>query len=311
MQEPVRPHLYALGYANVDVIANVSHLPRDGERVTSTLTEVHPGGMAANCACAAAQLGMPTDLVACIGRGGLAGVLLEDLEARGVGTAFLYRDDATTIALITVTPGGERAIVSEPVAYHASVLQAAITASVPGNRFVYTDGYHLRPAARELMAAHEAGCFTYCDLDGAPDTCSPADVEAVLRSIDVAQWNEAIVRRWFPDRTLEAAEAWLAARVGTVITTSGRGHVAIVRGANRVQLAVPEVREVVDTTGAGDIFAGAVLAGLGRGASLDAAVCAAMEVAAVSVRHRGARLPLGTTLPEMETDSISGASPVA
>lgn len=284
--------LYALGYANVDVIARVDRLPSDGDRVTSTGIDVHPGGMAANCACAAAQLGTPTQLLTSIGRGGMAHVLLDDLVARGVGTRYLHRGERTTTAVITVTPDGQRSIISEPVAFHPDEVDAAIREADADRRLLYVDGYHLGRAERQLARAKAAGFLVYCDLDGAPDTYRPGEVDNALSHVDVAQWSTAIAAAWLPGRSDEQRSAWLSARVGTVVTTRGHDWVDVSADATTVTFRVPSVADVRDTTGAGDIFAGAMLHRLALGDSPRSAVPHAIDVASASVRHPGARLPL-------------------
>ena len=284
--------LYALGYANVDVIARVDRLPGDGDRVTSTGIDVHPGGMAANCACAAAQLGTPTQLLASVGRGGMANVLLDDLIARGVGMRYLHRGERTTTAVITVTPDGQRSIISEPVEFHPDEVDAAIREADADRRLLYLDGYHLGKAERQLAGAKAAGFLVYCDLDGAPDTYQPEDVERALSHVDVAQWSPTIAAAWLPDLSEGQRSAWLAARVGTVVTTRGHEWVDVAADATTVTFPVAPVSDVRDTTGAGDIFAGAMLHRLALGDSPRSAVPHAIDVASLSVRHPGARLPL-------------------
>lgn len=291
-REGRRATLYALGYANVDVIARVDRLPGDGDRVTSAGIDVHPGGMAANCACAAAQLGTPTQLLASVGRGGMANVLLDDLIARGVGMRYLHRGERTTTAVITVTPDGQRSIISEPVAFHPDEVDAAIREADADLRLLYLDGYHLGKAERQVARAKAAGFLVYCDLDGAPDTYRTDEVEHALSHVDVAQWSPTIAGAWLPDLSEGQRSAWLAARVGTVVMTRGHERVDVTVDATTVTFPVAPVSNVRDTTGAGDIFAGAMLHRLGLGDPPRSAVPHAIDVASASVRYRGARLPL-------------------
>lgn len=287
--------LYALGYANVDVIARVARLPGDGDRVTSAGIDVRPGGMAANCACAAAQLGTRTQLLASIGHGALAQVLLDDLEARGVGTRYLHRGQRTTLAVITVTPDGQRSIISEPVSFEPDRVDEALSEAEGERSLLYVDGYHIGWAARQVARAKAAGFLVYCDLDGAPDTYGCDEVGESLRHVDVAQWNPAIAAAWLPDHSDEERLAWLLQRVTTVVTTRGDDRVDVATRSGTTSFPVPPVTEVRDSTGAGDIFAGAMLHRLALGDSLVDAVPAAIAVAADSVRYTGARLPLRGT----------------
>lgn len=283
--------LYVLGYANVDIIARVPRLARDGDRVTARGIDILPGGMAANCACAAAQLGTSTQLLATIGADALSGVLLEDLASRGVGTRHLHRGGRTTLAVITVTPDGQRSIVSEPTRYHPDPVRSALLEASDARRFLYVDGYHLGWARSEIALARSLGFTIYCDLDGAPDTYLPDDVAAALEDVDVVQVSHAVADGWLPGLTRPQRIAWLAERVDTVITTGGSESVEVTIGPATIALAVPDVGEVLDTTGAGDIFAGATLHFLARAEHVLDAVRRAIQVASESVKHSGARLP--------------------
>jgi sugar/nucleoside kinase (ribokinase family) len=284
--------LYAIGYANVDVVAHVPKLVSDGSRVTATAIELRPGGMAANCACAAAQLGAPTQLLASIGTDEIAAVLLNDLAMRNVGVRYLHRGRRTTVALVTVTPDGQRAIVSEPVDYDAAQVRKALVEADARRRLLYVDGYHLGRARAELELARRLGFLVYCDLDGAPDTYAATDVEQALACIDVAQWNAEVARAWLPELDEDERVAWLAARVKTVVTTGGDRDVSVTTDGETVSCPVPAVDHVQDTTGAGDIFAGAMVYALAQGSDVVDAVRQAIPIASSSVRHVGSRLPL-------------------
>jgi len=283
--------LYVLGYANVDVIARVPRLAGDGDRVTALGIDLFPGGMAANCACAAAQLGTPTQLLAAIGIGGLADVLIDDLVSRGVGTRYLHRGERTTIAVITVTPDGQRTIVSEPVGYHPDLVRSALAEATGSERLLYVDGYHLGWARQEISLARRLGFTVYCDLDGAPDTYRAEDVGVVLNEVDIVQLNHAIATTWLPGGSDRERGEWLSRRVNAVIMTRGADAVDVTVGEASASFSVPDVDDVRDTTGAGDIFAGAVLHHLVSGESLLDAVPRAIRVASQSVMHPGARLP--------------------
>ncbi len=304
---PARPAVF-VGYANVDLVARVPALPRDGDRVTAESIEAAFGGMAANAACAAALAGATARFFGAVGHDPYGELVLEDLAARGVDTTLTGRDAArTSKALILVAPGGERAIVSEPVRYDGAALRGYLQERAGPAGVIYTDGYHLIRAREELALARERGFSVYCDLDGAPDTYPREAIWSALDVLDVVQWNPKVARAMTleagdeageaePDdegdpAANEAADARLASRVPVVLRTAGDRPVVVISRGERTEVPVEAVEDIEDTTGAGDAFAGTVIAALARGSSLLPAVREAIVATRAVLRVRGARAP--------------------
>lgn len=316
---PDAPALF-VGYANLDLIASVPALPGDGDRVTARRIDSAFGGMAANAACAAARAGAPAVFFGAVGDDPFGRLVVADLEARGVDTRHVVRDaPATSKALILVGPGGERAIVSEPVGYDGAALRRFLQHHDGPPGVLYVDGYHLVAAHAELALARAHGFRVYCDLDGAPDASSAEEVWARVGVADVAQWNPKVARaltrfaapgsRAEPGGAsvggasggdtpgtarldLEAADARLAAAVPVVLRTAGDRPVVVRAQGERSVVPVEAVADVRDTTGAGDTFAGTMVAALLRGTPLLAAVAQAIAASRALLRVTGARAPL-------------------
>ena len=282
-----------VGYANVDLIARVKHLPAAGERLTADRIEVVPGGMAANCACAAAALGAGVVFFGSVGNDSFAEIVRADFERFDVDFYDLSEGAShTTLAMITVTPGGDRSIISEPTPYRAAKLHRYLTGFKEQPGILYVDGYHLGVAAAEIALAREVGFTTFCDLDGAPDTYPRGAVLTYLDDIDIVQWHAGISARLFPGHSPERANELLLERVSTLIYTAGNEEVVLFTGSETFRFPVPAVNEVVDTTGAGDVLAGAFMALYSESRSFESAIRGAIEVAASSVRYPGARAGL-------------------
>ena len=200
-----RPIL-VLGYANVDVITTVPIIPSAGDRLTSGGTRTVSGGMAANCARAAAALGSHVTFLGNIGRGPLAELIAHDLTVFNIDLRWANTDDdAPTIAIILVTPDGDRTIISEPTHYHPDGIRAKLEAPRRGPGILYVDGYHLGWAQAELLEAKRKGFTIYCDLDGAPDTYPPEDIRDYLLAIDILQTNPSTLARLYPTLAPEHA----------------------------------------------------------------------------------------------------------
>ena len=293
--------LLVYGYANADIVARVHRLLGDGDRATAERIDTLPGGMAANCACAAAWCSSEVVFFGNVGRDPFGELLVADFSAYGVNVDHVVRDEATTKAIVTVTASGERTIISEETAFRPEKLAAFLDNQLdsqldsqldnqtePG--WLYVDGYHVGRAP--LSLAKKRGLCLYCDLDGAPDTYDVPTLLDALENIDVVQWNpkvkHALAAR--SDLDLPTLENELYTRVATVITTNGARSITLNAHGEETTVDVPHTETVVDTTGAGDIFAGATLHYLHLGHSVLDAVDKSRHVAARSVGRRGARL---------------------
>jgi sugar/nucleoside kinase (ribokinase family) len=276
--------ILVLGYANVDLIASVTHLPTSGERITATAIEMFPGGMGANCACAASHLGSKIYFFGSVGKDIYGDFLLVDFKNYRVNTEHVSTASKTTKALITVTPNGERSIISEPFEYRSEQLKEFLETSVhPG--FLYLDGYHLGAAKKELEQAKAKGFTIYCDLDGALDTYKKSEVLEYLKLVHIAQVTPNIVLALLGNKGITT----LLGYTSTIIQTNGAEDVELYTLESKECFAVPKTN-VVDTTGAGDIFAGSFLHFYEMSGRLEFSIQQAIEVAAKSVSILGARL---------------------
>ena len=107
--------------------------------------------------------------------------------------------------------------------------------------------------------------------------------------IDILFANEAEIGELAGEADFDAAVAATAARVPLlVVTRSEKGAIAV-KGGERVEVAAQPVARVVDTTGAGDLFAAGFLAGQARNRSLAESLRMGAVAAAEVISHYGAR----------------------
>ena len=284
-----------LGSLNADVFARVERHPLPGETVLGSGGEVRAGGKGANQAAAAALAGARVVMVGAVGSDAYAAVATGNLAQAGVSLdAVRTVDGPTGLALITVSADGENSIIVIPGANAqvgepelaqldslgagdvlvlqgevpvGAVTAAAETAAARGARVVINlapvvplPGGVLRLADPLVVNEHEgAGALEL--LDGDPSGLSPSELCETLRSRGVPS---------------------------VVMTLGGQG--SLIAAATGPVTAIPaEKVTVVDTTGAGDAFAGALAAGLCAGEDLVAAAHRATRFAAEAVQHEGAQ----------------------
>lgn len=264
-----------VGSANLDLVAGASRIPMPGETVLGTSYAEHPGGKGLNQAVAASRSGAAVVFAGAVGTDA-AGERLRSVlaEERIDATALATSDRPTGRALIIVDEHGENSIVVVPGA-NATVgppepLPAAAVVLCQLEIPIGTVG-------EVLAGARAAGARTV--LNPAPATALPA---AMIADCDVIVPNEHEVE------LLGGVEALLAAGCGAVVVTRGGAGVDVhTRGTAPLHVP-PFPVEVVDTTGAGDAFCGALAARLARADPLELAVRWAAAAGALATTVRGA-----------------------
>lgn len=283
------PLLLAAGYVNADVTAAVARVPGFGERVTARSVSRSSGGMTANAACAAARFGVRTEFFGRVGEDPEGNAALAELEGFGVGTRWVVRSTSpTTTALVLLGPDGERAIISEPTLFDYGPLEEALRSLAgKGEACVHVDGYRLPEAVGLLRWARELGFRTSADLDGLEQEELRDSAAEIAASLDVAVLNGRLAGALAP-RPLAAAERLLGAGAGIVAVTLGGEGAMVAWDKGALKVCAPKV-EVRDTTGAGDAFVGALLAGWLEGQRVEDAAKLAVAAGAISVGGDGAR----------------------
>ena len=290
------PEIVVIGSANVDLVTRVERLPAPGETVLATGYAEHPGGKGANQAIAAARLGRNVAFVGVVGVDGHGELLSGALEAEGVDVAHLRRlaGVPTGRALVIVDDDAENSIVvvsganaqlhPHDVAAAGAVLRAATVAVAQ---------LEIPLDAVRAAAEQAGGRFV---LNPAP--ARPLD-DALLAHVDVLVVNEGEFARVTglevgPDADTFAARVEQAGlRCAVVVTLGGRGAMVCENGRVTVCPAPPVT--VVDTTGAGDCFVGALADALARGQELPEALHWAVAAASLSTQSLGATTAMPTS----------------
>ncbi|MGZ9809122.1 ribokinase [Pseudoroseicyclus sp. H15] len=271
--------IYNLGSINIDHVYRVPHIPAPGETLASTDVSQGLGGKGANLSVAAAKAGAEVVHIGAVGEGG--GLALAELERHGVSLAHVARRGGPTgHAIITVDEGAENAIVLLPganLSLTEGEVAAALEGAKPGDLFVTQNETNMQIEAAAL--AHKAGlriCYCAAPFDAAA-------TQAILPQTDLLILN-AVEASQLEDAT---GDAPAALGVADVIVTRGGDGVTWhgVDGARDF----PAIKvSPVDTTAAGDTFAGYLLAGLGEGMAMEAAIGLAQKAAALKVTRAGA-----------------------
>jgi ribokinase len=292
--EGVPPRVVVVGSANMDLVISTPRLPRPGETVLGDDLRTVPGGKGANQAVAAARAGAHCAFVGAVGTDPFGAELRESLAAAGVDVQGLRTTaGASGLAVVAVDAAGENLIIVTP---GANTSLGELTDD-DRRAVAAADVVLLQlevPLPTVLLAArwaHRAG--TTVVLNAAPARSLPP---ALLDVVDVLVVNEheaATVAGTSPGEpaALLAALVELVPRV--VLTLGARGVAYADRQGVRRDVPAPPV-VAVDTTAAGDAFAGAFAVRLAerRGAPESDAVTDALRWAcaagALCVQRPGA-----------------------
>ena len=287
----MRGTVVVVGSINVDITVPVTRLPRPGETVLGTDAVVSPGGKGANQAVTAARLGARTRMVGAVGDDAYGGQMTANLAEAGVDVSRVSTVPGrrTGTALIVVAADGENTVVVAPGANAALAVGPLEFAA--GDVLLLQLEVPVPTSVAAADAARVAGATVV--LNAAP--LSDADDPLLRRLLDLT--DVLVVNQTEATALAPMGEDWPAlARTlpgrSNVITLGAGGAVAHDGAATWWQPAFPA--QVVDTTGAGDAFCGALAQSLAAGLDLRTAVRRGCAAGALAVGRLGAQSALPT-----------------
>ena len=308
----------AIGNAIVDVIADSDDHFLDRHRLTkgsmrlldeSEAEQLYAnmgpgrelsGGSAANTVAGLSALGLSTGFIGQLGDDELGKIFSHDIRSLGVAFDTPPRSDAgpTARCLILVTPDAQRTM-NTFLGAAQNLDKSAIDAdAVARASILYLEGYLWDPeeprAAMETAIGHarDAGtkvAFTLSDSfvverhrDGFLELIDDG-------KIDILFANEQEFLHLAHDTDLDSAMANFAGRIPTLVVTRSEHGAVAASGGERAHVPAQPIERLVDTTGAGDLFAAGFLAGQARGLSLKKSLQLGAIAAAEVIQHYGAR----------------------
>lgn len=312
--------IVVVGSINMDLVVRCEHLPAPGETIIANDASEMPGGKGANQAVAAARAGGDVTMIGRVGDDAFAERLLQNLtnESIDVSAVEPTQDCASGIAVVAVESRGENSIMVIPGA-NGRVTPDDIQRNADTIRSADILLLQLEIPIESVIAAigiaKLAGVKTI--LDPAP---MPAEFPVDLFAVDVLcpNQNEASAITGLDCETVEQAQAAVAKLLQqgarSAIITLG-GHGAVVgqidqgeqrdRGEQRIEWISPFSVSPVDTTAAGDAFAGALAVRLAEGDTLFSAAKFASAAGAIAATRRGAQLamPNRTEIQQLATQN--------
>ncbi len=327
MPDP-RLDVLAIGNAIVDVIADVddAFLESEGltkgsmrlidaaeaERLYSHMPSARQvsGGSAGNTAAGVAALGGKAGFIGQVASDQLGQFYIHDLRSAGVEFTTAPGDFGvpTARSMVLVTPDGNRTMNTFLGAAQHLPASALDEAQIAGAAILYLEGYLWDPETpryamvRAIEVARNAGrkvafslSDTFC-IDRHRD-----GFNALIDGgrIDILFANEAEIQALAAIPHLETAIEAVKDKVELLVVTRSETGALANRGGERAEVEAEPIEALVDTTGAGDLFAAGFLAGEVRGLPLDRSLKLGAIAAAEVIQHYGAR-------PEADLKALAG-----
>jgi sugar/nucleoside kinase (ribokinase family) len=269
------------------------------------------GGSAGNTAAGLAALGVRAGFIGQVADDQLGAIYRHDIRSLGVSFDTPARSDvgATARCLILVTPDAQRTMNTFLGAAQQLSAESVDLEAVRSAAILYLEGYLWDPEVpraameRAIAAAREAGrkvAFTLSDTFCVERHRNGFHRLLDERKIDILFANEAELAAMTGEAELEAGLASLAAKVPLLVVTRGDQGAVAVSGAERASVPAEPIERLVDTTGAGDLFAAGFLAGQAKGLGLEHSLKLGAIAAAEVIQHYGAR-------PEKDLKALVGA----
>lgn len=279
--------LHVVGNVCVDTSFHLPRLPRPGETLNATSIVEGVGGKGANQAVAAARSGAAVCFWSALGDDDMAGGVIEMLKSDLEVDRLIRLPLSTDRSTILLEEGGENAIVSAVACARAfdPIRQSALTQTWNKGDILLMQGN----LSREVTAT----CLELAERSGLKTVlnASPLSDMAIedLADVDLVIVNQGEASALTGTESLTAAANLLfgnGAR-SLVVTLGSQGSLIWDRADHApVILAAPK-SAVVDTSGAGDCFAGVLVGLLAQGKTLIAAAKLATKAAAISVTRLG------------------------
>jgi sugar/nucleoside kinase (ribokinase family) len=323
-----RLDVLTIGNAIVDVIADASDAFLEAEGLTKgsmrlidageaerLYAHMGParevsGGCAGNTAAGIAALGGRAAFVGQVAPDQLGAFYRHDLTAAGVEFTTPAADVGapTARSMILVTPDGHRTMNTFLGAAQHLPASALDEQQIADSAAIYLEGYLWDAETpryamiRAIEVAREAGrkvAFSLSDTFCIKRHRDGFNALIDGGRIDILFANQAEIEMLAGVPHLDSAVEAVRGKVETLVVTRGEKGALATRGSERADVPAEPVREVVDTTGAGDLFAAGFLTGYTRRLSLERSLRLGAIAAGEVIQHYGAR-------PEADLKALAG-----
>lgn len=290
----MRKHILVVGSLNMDLVVRTIRHPQIGETVIGHDFRTYPGGKGVNQAVAVARLGCPVKMIGRVGTDAFGQDLVSVITADQVDHSYVLRDEqtATGVAFVTVDDDGQNTIVVASGAnahLSAEDINAAEGAFVGASLLLIQLEVPLSAVERAIDLARQNGAQIV--LNPAPAQLLESDL---LEQVDFLIPNQTELALLAGQESTSASiDVLRSMGVKRLVVTLGESGVLVIDNDGREHIPAHRV-PVVDTTAAGDAFAGAFAVALNEGLSIKEAAEWGNAAGALAVTRPGAQPSLPT-----------------
>ena len=290
-----KPKVTVLGAFVTDLTCRTNRMAKWGETILGNSFKLGPGGKGSNQAVAAARLNADVRLITKLGRDAFGELARQFYQGEGMSLARVYEDPDVTSATATIVideTTQENAIIVVQGACGCLTVEEveAATEEISSSDIFLTQlELPIPPTIRGIEIAHQAGVPVILN----PAPALPLPVE-VLQKVDYLTPNETEALALIGGSSLDEfedveklADRLLALGVRNVVLTLGEKGAFVKSGSICRHIPSFHCGKIVETTGAGDAFAGGLAVALAEKKSLEAAALYGCAVAGLSVTRAG------------------------
>jgi len=276
----------AVGNLNIDMYIVVDNLPGPDENVVAREAYIGPGGAAANYAVAVARLGGEAFLVAHTGRlmKELGIIAMLEKERVRLDYVVVHEDQMPGLVVVVVSTNGERTMITMRGANNL------LRGDEAGGTFDVVHVASRGPLILRRTCSNVTSRFTSYDPGASNTSREPTSVvEAAQLCADILVLNRAEYRHITGSDDIRAARNLLGGRLSMVLVKKGSEGAVLVTKRARYHVEAYRAGQVVDTTGAGDVFIATFNNYYIETGDLLKALQAASIAAGIKVTRRGAQ----------------------
>jgi ribokinase len=279
-----KPRITVLGSLNMDLVTVTEIMPQQGETITGQAFSTFPGGKGANQAVAAARLGAEVYMLGKVGNDLFGKKLKEILKQENVNVDFVdvttNKETGTASIIISdddnriiVVPGANNEVTPEWVSFHEEQIRKSdillLQLEIPLESV---------KKAAQIAKKHKIPVI----LNPAPYQKLPTNL---LKDVTYLTPNEHEYKQLLEEATKEEFDL---IRTKSIITKGEEGVEFLLNNNEEIQISAQKV-DVIDTTGAGDTFNGALAVELSKKQEIKNAVLFASIAGSLSVTKLGAQ----------------------
>jgi ribokinase len=285
--------IVGLGEVVVDWVAEIPHFPKPDEKINALSENIFPGGVTANYLVAVSRLGGKTGFLGAVGSDLYGEFLISDFNKEKVNTNWIIKkkDKKTPINFIIIVKG-EKSIIQSPHMLTTKIEIADLDEfSISKSKLLHTTMIHQDVTEKAIEIAKKNDIIVSIDLESQVAQRGWLNLKKMILKADVIIPNKEGAKKITNSKTpQEAAKILIKKGIPIVIITMGNKGALITTKNYQKMIPAYNIKNIVDTTGAGDTFNGAfTLAYWIKKWPLEKSCRFANAAAALKIQELGAR----------------------